>query len=157
MLIETTINSNTSTRLVLERAVGLSGLPVSVLIMMLLRRIMMERKMHTYALRPVRYQRGDRESIWCRVHINLSFRDYEYLLDLRKFYKMSVSLLIAIAVNLYLDSVLAEFLLKNTNKTDNYTFQNYILIQEVYGSVICWKIYWGLPENLGLLYPQEDP
>jgi hypothetical protein len=156
MLVQTTINIDKSVKLVLGRAAWTSGLSRSSMIMILLRKTMMEHKKHLCHWNPVRYQARSMKQVWCRVHVTLSSRDYEYMLDLRKFCKMSVSLLVALAVELYLDSVLAEYMGRKPNITDNYPFQHYILIQEESDSVICWKIYWGCPRDLRQIITQDD-
>ena len=36
---------------------------------------------------------------------------------------------------------------------DNYPYHHYLIIPEKVDSAICWKIYWGIPENLNKLFP----
>src|SRR5271157_4741403 len=50
----------------------------------------------------VRYQKRGRPEDWHVFHIKLRADDYEYLLDLRKLLKMSVSLILAVMVKKYL-------------------------------------------------------
>ena len=68
--------------------------------------------------------------------------EYEYFLDLRKILKMSVSLIVAYAVEKFLDMLMKE------NNTDNNRYRNYIIAREVIDNIICWKLIWGFPRNL---------
>ena len=108
---------------------------------------------------PVKYQKRNLTGDWHRFHIKLNDYEYEYCLDMRKFYKMSVSLIVAYAVSNYLDEIIIKLLDTNMREvTDNYHYKNYILIQEIIDSTICWKIYWGIPYNLEKinLLPTQD-
>jgi hypothetical protein len=73
--------------------------------------------------------------------------EYEYYLDMRKFYKMSVSFILAYAVMKYINEVVNELLNGNKN-TDNYSYRNYIFIKTTSNETICWQIYWGVPQKL---------
>ncbi len=64
---------------------------------------------------------------------------------MRKFFKMSVSFILAYAVMRYLDEVL-----KRNKSADNYCYQNYIFMKEVVNGIICWQIYWGIPQKIPL-------
>ncbi len=90
----------------------------------------------------VKYQpRSSREN-WHRFHIQLRIDDYEYLLDLRKLLKMSVSSILAYALQKYGDEVI------NTKKTDNYLYRNYLIMREVIDGIICWRFIWGYPPRI---------
>ena len=95
---------------------------------------------------------------WCNIrreatkkhgklfHLVVREDDYEYLLDLRKFLKMSVSLIIAYAVK--------KFLGKNKNNiTDNNRYKNYVLVKEMVDNIICWRLFWGYPPSIGEYIP----
>ncbi len=89
----------------------------------------------------VKYQNRSELSAWHTFHLRVRMDEYEYLLDLRKLLKMSVSLILAYAVEKYL---------RPQNKfhiTDNNRYKNYIISKEVIDSVICWKFIWGYPRN----------
>ncbi|MDM8001735.1 MAG: hypothetical protein QUS66_02330, partial [Bacteroidota bacterium] len=78
------------------------------------------------------------------LHITLKPDEYEFLLDMRKFFKQSISRLVAYAIDTYLDDVIAEI-----NKgTDNYWYSNYALSRIIIDGVVCWILYWGIPEKL---------
>ncbi len=89
----------------------------------------------------VRYQEKRKRDDWHVFHIKLRADDYEYLLDLRKLLKMSVSLILAVMVKKYLGENSPEM-------GDNYRFRDYIISKEVIDDVICWKFIWGFPPNI---------
>ena len=90
----------------------------------------------------VQYQNRRNPDAWHTFHLQVREDDYEYFLDLRKLLKMSVSLILAYAVEKFLDK-----LLKNNN-TDNNRYCNYVIVKDVIDDIICWKFIWGFPPNL---------
>ena len=66
----------------------------------------------------------------------------EYFQDLRKLLKMSVSLLLALAVKKFLDDPTV------TIDTDNYLFKSYLIVKEIVDSITCWRLYWGYPPGI---------
>ncbi len=94
----------------------------------------------------VRYQKRMQPSDWQLFHLLVGEDDYEFLLDMRKLCKMSVSLILAYAVEKYLSKLL------KTKNTDNYRFKNYVIVRECLEGIICWKFIWGLPRNLNKLF-----
>lgn len=71
-------------------------------------------------------------------------------IDLRKVCKRSVSLLVDIAIESYLSEVIEGFTGKDKCGMDNYPYHHYVIIGETIENVVCWRIYWGFPENLQL-------
>ncbi len=107
----------------------------------------------------VQYQpRSSREN-WHRFHIHLRIDDYEYLLDLRKLLKMSVSSILAYAFHKYGDNIM------KVKKTDNYQYKNYVILREVIDGIICWRFIWGYPPQIEkllqpgacILHPDQAP
>ena len=78
----------------------------------------------------VKYQKRDAKENWHRLHIVMNEYEYEYYFDMRKFFKMSVSFILAYGVVKYLNEIINE-LQDSSNKTDKYYFRNYILIKEI--------------------------
>ncbi len=151
MIIETTIYIHSSVLRMLNRGAALTGKSRTVIIKLLIQRMMSCTKTMTKSFSRVQYQERDREGNWNRLHILLNEYEYEYCLDMRKFYKRSVSLILADAARRYLNELLC-MLLNRDDFTDNYRYRNYIFIKNTLDGTICWQIYWGVPHKLpGLL------
>jgi hypothetical protein len=98
----------------------------------------------------VQYQERGMPGRWHAFHIKLRVDDYEYLLDLRRLMKMSVSLILAYSVQRYLTrQSRSNRPLWYKHKGDKNRFRNYVLIKELIGNIICWKLIWGFPPDLG--------
>jgi hypothetical protein len=148
MNIETTVNINIEAKLRLTAASEVCGIPVSRLIMGLMKRTMKKPETLFRCFTRVQYQRRSPKKQWKLLHLSLFPRDYEYLLDMRKFFKCSVSFLVAYSIDTHLDSLINEVMDESFNEdADNYPFQNYIILHEMQGKVSCWKIIWGMPNN----------
>jgi hypothetical protein len=94
----------------------------------------------------VKYQKHDKKEKWHAFHITLSPAEYEQFLDMRKVFKMSVSLIVAYAVRKYLKQLVEE-LTKKITTTDNNGLNNYICSKIDIGGTICWITYWGIPSR----------
>ncbi len=90
----------------------------------------------------VQYQQRNNREKRKVFHLVLREDDYEYLLDLRKLLKMSVSLILAIVVNKFIGKP-AKIII-----TDNNRYKNYVIIKEMVGGIICWRFFWGYPPNI---------
>lgn len=90
----------------------------------------------------VKYQDRSNPDVWHRFHLIIRADEYEYLLDLRKFLKMSVSKILAYAVEKYLRNRTMQ------TSTDNYPMINYIIIREVIDNIINYRIIWGYPAGI---------
>ena len=145
MLIETTLYVNKSILDMLNRGVIITGGSRTHMIKILMQMVMKNNRRLLKSNSRVQYQKRDEKENWRRLHIVLNEYEYEYYLDMRKFFKMSVSYILAYAVMRYLN----ELLKKNKN-TDNYCFNNYVFMKKIEGGIICWQIHWGLPAKLPL-------
>ncbi len=151
MFIESTIYLHKSIQEMLERGAGTIGYTRTSIIKILLQRVMKNNHKLLKSYSRIKYQERDEKDNWHRLHIVFNEYEYEYCLDMRNFYKMSVSLILAYAVRRYLDEVVNELLYGNIC-SDNYHYKNYIFMKKTVDEVICWQIYWGIPSNLpGLL------
>ncbi len=91
----------------------------------------------------VKYQERRKPNDWHTVHLELREDEYEYLLDLRRLLKLSVSLILANAVDKYLMKV------EKIIQSDKYLMRNYVLIQEINNGTLHWRHIWGFPSNIG--------
>lgn len=143
MSIETTLHVNKSILGRLDEGVIMTGRSRTSIVKLLIQRMMHnnQRMIKTYSR--IKYQERDLKVNWYRINIVFNEYEYEYCQDMRKFYKMSISYILAIAVLRYLDEML-----KRKKSTDNYFYRNYIFIKVTVDGVICWKTYWGIPPKL---------
>ncbi len=146
MRIATTLYVHKNILYRLDAGEGMSGRSRSSIIKLLIQKVMNDNGKMIKANSRVKYQERDLKENWSRVNIVFNEYEYEYCQDLRKFFKMSVSLILAYAVLIYLDEVVRE-----KGSTNNYYYCNYILIRKVIDNVICWQIYWGIPPDPNVL------
>ena len=150
MLIETTINTHKSVLKCLNDGAARTSRSRTFMIKLLMQRVMNDNQRMLKSYSRIKYQARDDKENWYLVHLVLNEYEYEYYLDMRKFFKMSVSFILAYAVTKYLNDIINELLDKNKN-TDNYFYRNYIFIKETVDGIICWQIYWGIPTKLPVL------
>ncbi len=144
MKIETTINIKRQLLHRLTIAKSMSGKTMSRLIEEAMKKSMNNFTKISMNNRRVQYQQKAEKNKWHCLHISIYAREYEFFLDMRKFYKRSVSYLASISLEKYLDEIIDD---RINNGADNYLFTSYILTGYSLNNVICWKIYWGLPED----------
>jgi hypothetical protein len=118
------------------------GIRRSDLIVLLLHRFMEETGQSVRIGRLVQYQKRRPAHEWRRVHAYVEDDEYEIFLDMRKLTKRSLSYILAIAVERYLDDIVKE------KFTDNNRNSNYIIIKEEIDSIPCWMLIWGNPPSL---------
>ncbi len=150
MLIETTMHVHKSILENLNNGSERTGRSTATIIKILMQRAMEDNQKMLKTNSRIGYQSRDVKENWNRIHIVLNEYEYEYYLDMRKFFKMSVSFILAYAVTKYLNDIINELLDKNKN-TDNYFYRNYIFINETVDGIICWQIYWGISTKLPVL------
>lgn len=144
-MISTTINIHTDVLFKITFAAGLLDISKKDIIVMLMMRMMKDQHAFERYFTTVRYQPDDAKDKWHCFHVRLKADVNEYFVDLRKLCKCSVSCLLAIAVNRYLDDLLHD----GENAVDNNPFfMNYVLFREVYDGIISWRFYWGYTEKL---------
>ncbi|MFC1669121.1 hypothetical protein ACFL20_01925 [Spirochaetota bacterium] len=141
-MIETTINIHREILDMVNCAAKKTGFSRTEIVIILFKRIMGSNTNRSPFNTSVKYQDKDNHDNWHKFHIQLKEDDYEYLLDLRKLLKRSVSFILAYAVRKYIK----EFI--DGKLTDNYPFKNYIIAKEIVNDVICWKLFWGVPEDI---------
>jgi hypothetical protein len=140
--METTVTIHLNLFNRITQAAQMKKVSRSKLIITLLE-MMMEKPSHPLRLgRLVQYQERRKPEEWHTFHISFMEDEYEYFQDLRKLLKMSVSLLIAIALKNFLNDP------EDTINTDNYRFTSYLVVQEIVDSIICWRLYWGYPAGI---------
>ena len=89
-----------------------------------------------------------------RVKMKVNVREYDYYQDMRRIFRRSISLVMAIAVRSYLGTIV-EAIMNKTAKTvlaDTYQFENYTISINRICYAPSFRIWWGLPKNADLLF-----
>jgi hypothetical protein len=155
MRIETTVHLTEDAARRLDGVAERLGVSRSSVMVSLMNRVMVEHRSLVSCWCRVKYQRKGVAGIWRRCHVTLEARDYEFFLDSRKLFKRSVSLLLAWAVDNFLDELLEPDESGNiVAVTDNYRFHSYLLMQETVPGAICWRIYWNIPLDPDKIFPK---
>jgi len=146
MNFETTTCISHEHREILELYAKKYNVSLRNLIAMLVQYIAEHEKIMFNGNRRIKYRSRKGPHTWQRLHIVLYPQEYEFVLDVKKVYKMSFALIIAFGV----DFVLEEFikLVLEKENTDNYRLCNYHFeFGEDEGIKYC-HIYWGLPTKI---------
>src|SRR4030042_3209714 len=107
------------------------------LIIDLLKRAMREHDKLEKNFRTVKYQNDDAADKWTTLHVKFGKGENEYFQDMRRVFKMSVSLILAYSVKNYLTEVLNDLL--RLDLEDNYPPKNYLILKDVIDDVVCWR------------------
>lgn len=117
---------------------AIRGMSRNDAVVMLLKRIMRAGAALAKTGTAVRYQKGVGRGEWHVVHVRFAREEYEFFTDLRKVYKMSVSLLLAYAAMDFLD---------DGEEGDNYCFCSHDLSFIRQGMTFRWIITWNPPKH----------
>lgn len=140
--METTLNIHVDILDKISKAADKRGISCSSMIVILLQKVMRVRGCNMSMGRLVQYQDRRSREEWHRFHVVWRWDEYEYFLDLRKLLKMSVSKILADAVEKFLKK------LRKKDFADKYRIRNYLIIGKCINNVKYWKLFWGLPWNL---------
>jgi hypothetical protein len=144
MKIETTLNMHKDIKERIESASKRLRKSRTYVIRIILGKMLEDNKKLKRLWSPLKYQKSDIPENWSVFHLTLRQDEYEYCLDLRKVFRMSLSAIVAYAVDKYLDKIINTLSKdKYTGKTDNYLYKNYIIGHELIDGVHTWRIYWG--------------
>lgn len=144
MAIRTTINIRHDVYERLSLAANRLNRPRRDVLMAVVMMLMADVERFQRSFRTVRYQPDCPKESWRCYSIVLRPDENEYCVDLRKACKCSVSLIVAMAVETYLDRLMA----KGESGMHNYArFSSYVILRTQVDGVICWHYYWGNPYN----------
>ena len=149
MLIETTLHIHKSILEMLNKSSEITGENRTFLVKLLMQRAMNDNQKLLKSYSRIQYQRRDVKENWHRLHVVVNEYEYEYYQDMRKFFKMSISFILAYAVIRYMDDIVNELLGRNKS-SDKYYFRNYVFVKETKDGITCWQIYWGIPLKIPL-------
>lgn len=137
-MIRTTINVTLEVYQRILEAAEERGIDVETLIVAMMQYFSKKYRKDIIIGNAVHYQERMPDENYVRVHVNWFEHEYEFLLDLRKVHKKSVSRLIAEAVLTYLNN----FSVNIDDILDNYKDQPYAFskfaVQDVIGCIFLW-------------------
>lgn len=151
MIIDTTVNMNIETRGRLAAAMEITGAGREELISSLLLYVSKRASASGDACRRVRYQERRPGQEWRKVHLRLKYDEYEFFTDSRKLFKWSVSYIIAWALSVYFNEIIA--LIKGN--PDKYRYRNYFIHSFTLEGINCFIICWGIPLTIGTIIQIE--
>lgn len=146
MIIDTTFHLQNYLVEKINRAAKQKGISRTELIIFLIKKVMDNTPEHVHYGRRIKYQSRYNHDAWRTFHTRLRQNDYECILDLRKLFKMSASLILTCAIKEYLDELIEAAI-------DNYHYTNYLIIKETIDGIQSWRLIWGFPRNLELFLP----
>lgn len=141
-IIHTTVHLTQSLALLLDESAKKLNMKRSELMMLLMRRLLIHWKKMKRSFVTVQYQDNINQEEWKAVHVFLEGKDYEVATDMRKFFKWSVSALLAMAMRLYLNEVLEAGKDNLREYCDNYKMYGYESNGNMNKNNICWQIIW---------------
>jgi hypothetical protein len=142
--METTINVSAAHRAILTNAAKTMGVSRSWLVRSLVQKAMKQCKGCPAGFVAVRYQERCGTGFRAPMSVCYNERDYEWIIDARRFRKETVSFIIAWAIERYLVRK-NDVSRKNSLKviTDNYWIAHYFLTFQELPDALCWVICWG--------------
>ncbi len=121
---------------------AIHAISISEIISILIHKTLKNCSIKAKLFNSIKYQKTGDDILWHTLHVSFSEDVYEKALDLRKVMKMSVSFLIARAIELYLEQVIKE--LSQKNNADNY-LQEYTFLSSKYNGLLYFSIFWRNP------------
>ena len=144
MNIETTANMHINILRKIERASVTLNKSQMYIVRLLLGVLLEDEEKHTRSWSRIRYQKRDVPENWTTFHLTLRQDEYDFTQDLRKVYRMSLSYVIAYAVDKFLDIIISKLTsIKFNNKIDCFLYSNYIVSYKKIEGVHCWQYCWG--------------
>lgn len=149
--IKTTINIRMELLERLTEVSHVAGKSRTYLVKALLSRFIRKHRRMISAWTQVQYQERCAKKKWHHLHIVLKPVEYEYCIDLKKVCKLSVSRIVAYAIEHLLDELLCAL----QESGDNYRYSNYIFSSFQIKGVVCWLFCWGIPPELPFNTPSD--
>ena len=158
--IRTTYSMRTDVMALLKAAEVKTGIPWLRLLIRAVQKLVEKNKRYLRFSGRIRYQKRFDEKTKLpipkkRVKVRLLEGEYYYFQDLRRVCVLSISHVLAIAVFTYLKEVVDEIMTSKNNGDedgDNYPLVNYAIIKKCTENITAFRIWWGVPENLEVLF-----
>lgn len=119
---------------------------VTSLVILLVRYATECRKIKLHPGQKIAYRARQGKDSWRILHLQPNANEYDFLLDVKKVWKMSVARVVEFCIENYLYEVVTKVLEKD--KTDNYLYNNYYFEAGEEEGIKYYLVYWGLPQNI---------
>jgi len=137
-MIKSSVYINKEKLSLLENFSDNNGFSVNEIVTLLLQKILKDGNCTIRKFIAVKYQDDDPDNNWETLTVNFKEVDYELFTDMRKFFKLSVSLLLAKAIDLFLDSLLSEI----GEILLNYSDSEWNIRMSDLETGVIWTIFW---------------
>lgn len=148
MKVHTTLHLDKEIAQKLDEEAMSKGFTRSQMVLFLVHRLMQRYRKLSSFMGAVRYQKRHNEGEWKIVHVALDSMNHSFMLEMRCFYRFSVSLLIAMELN---ELTCGQTMMSIKNKfdkvADNYNFYGRLMMVNKIKSSVRWKFYWNIPKN----------
>jgi hypothetical protein len=145
--INTTVHLSADDAKRLDEGAKKLGKKRSELMMDLMYRVLVHWKKLQHVFESVKYQQSS-GCEWSVKHVSLLPIEYEVCIDMRKFFKYSVSGLLAFAIHVYLDELLEGGEKRARGHRDNNQVAFYTFQGKMNNNTLCWSIIWYLTKDL---------
>ena len=140
MALRTTINVHVDILNLINRAALRLGKTRNEIIVLLLEWVMLDRRNMPRSGVCTAYQ-GDDPGNYFIMHVQFSEREFDYFGDMRRLFRLSLSLILALAVLAHLEEIIGSD--DGKPKRDKYLYQDYSVVRKQQGKVISWQVKWG--------------
>ncbi len=137
-MIKSSVNINIEKLSLLENFSKVNELSVNDVVVLLMRKILKDGNYNVKKFSAVKYQDIDPDKNWDTLTVFFEDVDYELFTDMRKFFKFSVSFLLAKAIDLFLDKILSEI----KEILLNYEVSDWDLRRDDMKTGGIWTIFW---------------
>ncbi len=139
MKIDTTINITDNNTILLKESAAKLNISINELVIRLISQLLTDKNNKIKSFQRISYQKKNENENWNPIHIWISPEFYEKCLDLRKFFKLSLSFILAKAIKQFLNRILEGI-------TDNYS-HNYILLSSISDDSRFFTTVWDYPQQ----------
>ena len=139
MSIDTNINITDKNHKLLEKNAFKMNITKNELVVKLLTAYLNNQSKNYEVFKRVKYQKKKKHEIWNPIHVWLSPEFYEKCINLRVFHKLSLSNILTLAIQLYLNKIIKGV-------ADNFT-KNYIFLYTDLYECPIFIIAWGYPRE----------
>ncbi len=135
-MIKTSVYINTDKLVKVMEYSAANGLTYNEVITLLLKKMQADGGCNIRKFSAVKYQNDDPDKNWVTKTVYFEEICYEFFTDMRKFFKISVSFLLAKAIDLFLETILME------ENQRNYADHDWDITRKEDDFSEIWTIFW---------------